>query len=281
MELFLADLSTGALVRAIKNNLYEFFGFIGSSASVEIQHNPGWVRWHTRLAHPWFNGLLVRQPLSVLDGSLVEDTIDYFRSRQVDIFTLWLDPDLPEEERKQDLSGRGLHFEDGTPGMALTLDELPAELDLPEGLRIQEVTASDELEAWTRVFVSGYGLPLDWSPDFFRLIADISLEQPVSLGLSQEPQLLNYIGYLDDEPVATSSLFLAAGVAGIYNIATLPPARGRGIGRALTLAPLLEGKRLGYKAGILQSSEMGFGVYERLGFRHLCQMDHYYWRAEG
>jgi ribosomal protein S18 acetylase RimI-like enzyme len=67
-------------------------------------------------------------------------------------------------------------------------------------------------------------------------------------------------------------------VAGIYSVATLPDWRGRGLGAAVSLAPLLDARREGYKVGVLQSSEMGYKVYQRLGFREVCRISHYYWQ---
>ncbi|MBK6647224.1 MAG: hypothetical protein IPG44_16015 [Anaerolineales bacterium] len=43
-----------------------------------------------------------------------------------------------------------------------------------------------------------------------------------------------------------------------------------------TLKPLFDAQSMGYRIGVLQSSEMGFDNYKRLGFRHLCQIENFF-----
>ncbi|MGZ8515517.1 MAG: GNAT family N-acetyltransferase, partial [Candidatus Limnocylindrales bacterium] len=47
---------------------------------------------------------------------------------------------------------------------------------------------------------------------------------------------------------------------------TLPDARGRGLGRAITLAAMRHGAGAGAAIAVLQSSEVGYRLYRGLGF---------------
>ena len=91
------------------------------------------------------------------------------------------------------------------------------------------------------------------------------------------PQFRTYLALSNGNPVGTSQLFLSKGVAGIYHVTCIPEARGQGIGSAITLAPLLEARELGYRISILQASKQGFNVYRRLGFQDFGNLSVYLW----
>ena len=57
-----------------------------------------------------------------------------------------------------------------------------------------------------------------------------------------------------------------SGVVGVFNIAVVPSARGRGLGRALTETVLRDGIAAGADAAYLHTSAMGRPLYESMGF---------------
>jgi GNAT superfamily N-acetyltransferase len=74
-------------------------------------------------------------------------------------------------------------------------------------------------------------------------------------------------------------LFNGAGVAGIYGVATVPGARRKGIGAAISLAPLMDAREMGYRHAVLFSTDMATGVYERIGFQMTeTRLNRYLWR---
>lgn len=100
------------------------------------------------------------------------------------------------------------------------------------------------------------------------------------IGLGDSVPWRHFVGWLDGRAVASASLFLAAGVAGLYFVCTAPDFRGRGIGAAISRAALEGARDLGFRRGVLGSSSMGHGVYRRLGFRDVCSVDVWEWPPE-
>ena len=153
-------------------------------------------------------------------------------------------------------------------GMAVDLSALPDEVPVPADFVVERIRDEAALGEWVATFGAGFGLrqvEVAWFEEVLR-----------ELGL--EGAWRYYLGRLAGEPVATSALFFAAGVAGIYCVSTVEPARRRGIGAAVTLAALLEARDLGHTIGVLTSSEMGYPVYRGLGFVEYCRIGLYEWR---
>lgn len=260
------DTSDEALVTAIRTNMSDLFRYMEQSLPGEHPRNGRFTRWHTPPAHPWFNGVLSFGLPAEEDEEFIEQMLQYFRDKGVHTFTWWMDPPLTAVDWEPVLIKHGFGFSKDTPGMAMDLQALPDFPPVVDGLEIRAVADEASMRTWAYVFTLGYGMPPDWEDIIFDLWLRLGLDLPIR----------NYLGYLNGEPVSTSCLFLGGGAAGIYSVATLPEARGRGIGAALTVKPLQDAREMGFHLGVLQSSEMGFNVYKRLGFRHLCQIEYFY-----
>jgi GNAT superfamily N-acetyltransferase len=273
---------TGSAARfAPKENLYAFMRSLSRLPSAEAAPSAegapsteggeggGLLRWFTGIPDSMFNGVLARRPAQSDESATIQAAVDYFSARPVGEMSWWLASQPGLEGWGDQLLAHGFHYTSGPPGMSLDLAHLPAPA-LPEGLRIERVSTPEQLQVWVNIFLAGYGVPAEAAPGFFRLLDDLGYDQPAR----------NYLGYIEDRPATTSSVYFGAGVAGIYCVATLPEFRRRGLGAAMTISPLHEARELGYQTAILQSSQMGYPVYQRIGFRTTCQVDYYALKLE-
>jgi len=270
MEPIQTDVSDQALVTAIRANLCDFFRLLSRSDPAEHFENGQFTRWHVPLQHPWFNGVLSSKLPTTDDETMITDAIKYFRDKGISTFTWWLEPHLKRADWEPVLSKYGFDFSNNTPGMAFDLQTLNESLKPIDGFEIRVVKDAESLRTWVNTFIPAYDLPLDWASITYNVWLKSGLDFPMR----------SYLGYLNGKPVSTSTVFYGGGVAGIYDVATLPEARGKGLGAALTLQPLLDARQMGYRIGVLQASDMGFNIYKKLGFRHLCQIENFYLSME-
>jgi hypothetical protein len=271
METLLNDLSVPALVGAIKTNWADYYLNAGRSPNAEMSIGPN-LTWFLSGVPDSFLNVVLRTKLPVERASeLIDETLDHFRSMHVKRLSWWAETDTPGPDLECHLVNHGLTFKEGGTGMAADLLELNENLPKPAGLTIIPVEDKATLKQWIHVTCVGFGIPEPGESRFFDLFADLAFEMPVR----------SYLAVLDGQPVATSQLFLSAGVAGIYNVTCLPEARNQGIGTAVTLAPLLEARRQGYHISILQASHLGYNIYRHLGFHEYGHLNFFLWENKG
>ena len=199
----------------------------------------------------------------------IATTLAPFRARNVPM--LWhVGPSTRPLDLGAALKRAGLDGGGDTPGMAMDLRDLPRGT-LPPDLQVARVRDRAEFREWAGATQAGFGLPAFAADAIPRLLGDTL----------DGDGLRHYLGRAAGAPVATASCFYAAGVAGIYIVSTRPAYRGRGFGAALTLAAMQDARDAGYQVAILQASELGRPVYERLGFRECCRFQIYHWAPGG
>jgi len=190
------------------------------------------------------------------------ETIDTILARLAGFRAIawWIPPGRFQAELEARLETRGLAVNPDdavAPGMYLDLGRIPELEPIPDVEIELAATANGASEA-ARVSGAGFQMPPAVADDMASILGRMG-DRPDGPGRY-------FVARLEGRPVAAAMGVVDGDAVGIYNVATIPAARGRGIGRAVTLAALLDGRARGATMGVLEASEMGRPVYERLGF---------------
>lgn len=256
---------------AIKANWEAYHYCLAQSPNVELSIGRYLTWLMTNLPDHFMNLVVCHQlPPEGVDD-LVASVLARFRSMNIRKLSWLTHEDVPSAEINQVLLAHGLTFRDAfATEMAVDLSLLPDGLPTHPGLRIVAVNGEHLLKQWIHVASVGFRVDENFEKDWFDFFADAIFDA----------RFHTYLALLDGKPVATSQLFLSEGVAGIYNVSCIPEARGLGIGSAVTLAPLLEARQMGYRIGVLQASQKGYNVYRRLGFQDFGHLSLYLWEND-
>ena len=164
----------------------------------------------------------------------------------------WMDERVRKRSRKL-FDKHGLRHSVDLPGMVAE-KVLPAARPLPR-LDVRRVCDSATRDAFCLIGSVCFNVPLSWFREVFE-----------PRGVWE--RFAGYVGYLAGEPVSTAAVVIGDGVAGVYNVATLPGHQRRGYGEAV-MRHALEAARQehGVERSILQSTKAGYTLYERMGYR--------------
>lgn len=163
----------------------------------------------------------------------------------IDAWTVW----TPEDDTAAvaALADAG-HVLDADPAaMTLELADLgtPPELEYRTGDELMPVVAS----------INDSAYPFEGTP-----FADFTTQHPH--GVTR-----NYVAYLDGEPASAVVILPVDGDASVWDVATLPEARGHGLTTMLMQRALWDAREEGCDISTLQATKLGEPVYARLGYR--------------
>jgi GNAT superfamily N-acetyltransferase len=227
-------------------------------------HEEAEASWYlTGLPSSLFNGVQLARFVGDDIDTKIERLLQPFRERNLPVS--WsVGPSSRPAGLGTWLGAHGLQLVHVQSCMAVDLHALNESFEAPPNLRITVIENQEMLRAYATVSMRGFDAPEEENKVYY--------DTYTAIGSGDDLPWRHYIGWLDEQPVAISSLLLHAGVAGIYGVATVPEARRQGIGAAMTLAPLREARARGYAIGTLSPSEMGLRIYRRIGFREYCNI---------
>jgi len=174
----------------------------------------------------------------------------------------WVSQSATPQEPGRELESLGWKYDESMPWMAARMDDVRWP-DAPAGISIERVTGPALHELFVAAMTAGFGMQAKEQHAMNSLAA--------AVGYEPDAEWVRWVGFEGARPVASAGLMLGGGLAGVYNVAVAPKARRRGIGAALTAAAIAEGRDRGYQVAVLGASELGYGVYRRMGFEEICR----------
>jgi GNAT superfamily N-acetyltransferase len=252
------------ILKAIQANHYGYFAFVGQLPQVDFHVEPDAIWYASDVPHGPQNRVFQARFAPAQADARIEALLACYRTRGVPMLW-WLWEDSQPADLGRRLLAHGLKRTRTSEGMAADLTTLNEGFACAPATRIEPVRTPAQLRQFVEVIGVGFDAP--------RVATEALYDQFLALGLDGRLPLRHYLALLEDEPVASSTMFLGGGVAGLYAVTTVPKARRQGIATAVTLAPLRAARDEGYRVGVLLPSSAGFQVYLRLGFFACCNLD--------
>ena len=249
----------------IDANLRAAMRFFGeATGSGEVISLPGAVVNYSGLEYGAFNIAMLDSPVN-LAGPNSEPSLEnrvaeiarYFKPK-TQRWSLWLCDDLLDpllrRRAKYILADFGLRPITHPPGMIATTVQ-PASHTLP-AVELHAVNDAALRRAFAEITSVVFEIP-------FTIADAVYTQERAWQGAYQ-----GFVGMADGRPVSMVAIVEAAGVYGVYSLATQSMFHRLGYGEATLRAALaVVMGRGGVRPVVLQSTEQGYSMYRRLGFR--------------
>ena len=127
--------------------------------------------------------------------------------------------------------------------------KLASRFEYQARLSIQQMSTEDDAQTWEDIYPHAFGYK----------ISKATL-------LSTGNEIKFYLARLNDEPVGTAIVYNSGNIAGIHGVGVIPSARRKGFADEIMKHVLNESIDAGMTYSTLQASDMGKGIYLRLGY---------------
>ncbi len=256
----------------IEDNVFTYYRGLTNSLDGQfvVQENAIWFTTG-RCSLMRFNGLLRTQASSQYLAMVCDPILNTFFSNKLPFF--WADyppGGIPGLGQYLISNGISLLVRD-MPAMKRSLSDLTKQ-HLPSEVELSVVRTPKDQFDWLGVLMEGFQEPEESRIDFQQYLTH-SLAEP---GTGWR----HFLARWDGSPCAISTLLCAQQAAGIYHVTTLPKYRGRGLGKALTLAAMQAAHQIGYSSAVLFATTDGYPLYQKLGFETVLTLDFYGWDGE-
>jgi len=243
-----------------------FFGY--ATGTGEIASLPGSIAMYSGLDYGVFNIAMLDGRITnvglTLEQRLLE--IGHFYKARTPRWSLWVCEDLLDQgtrrRARQTLADFGLRAISHPPGM-IAPGLLPPTGSLPP-VDVQPVSDRASQKAFTEITSICFEIPI--------AIA----EAVYARDSAWQGDYHGFVGRAAGRVVSICAIVAAAGTLGVYSLATHPMYRRLGYGEATMRAAVTEmQRRTALERLVLQSTEAGYALYRRMGFRDATRFSVY------
>jgi len=198
----------------------------------------------------------------------IEAVQSFFTKRNVPWYW-WMNANPSPNNIRQILETHGLEYDNPPlPAMIASLKVDAATLPkYPENIHVWQVKSVEDLRAASKIRRLAFKFPEGQAVSYFEDMASDWLQ-------AKDVKLL-LAGKDEASPVSIGAVIEAAGIPGVYVMATLPDQHRKGYGKAILSRLMSEAVSQEHQIMALTASEAGFGLYSQFGFRHLFGFDFY------
>lgn len=232
--------------------------FVRHTAEADWIERPGVLLLATGSSIPLFNGLVLTGERALDDG-LLEETRRAFAPRGLPYSIRFEEAVLPQGAAF--LEERGYTCILADPAMVLM--HAPSPIPANPAVQVEPVRTPAEMRAFREAMIAGFGIP---APETEALMGDSQAD---------DLAIRNYLAHLDGVVAGAGTFVVSDGIVSVWNVTTLPAYRRRGIGATLMLRGLADAWADGVTASTLWSSQAGWRLYERLGYRTVTHVRAY------
>jgi ribosomal protein S18 acetylase RimI-like enzyme len=253
----------------IDENLRTAMRFFGEATGTgEVASLPGMVGIYSGLDYGVFNIAMLDSPVAPHSNDFdtrLREAARYFKDR-TGRWSFWLCEDLLEvSDRRRarlTLADCGFRAISHPPGMVAN-KILPPTRELPT-LEVHKVSNKKLQNAFAEITALSFEIP-------YNIAQTVYAHDRAWRGEYQ-----GYVGFANGRPAAIVAIVVAAEAIGVYSLATDPSHRRRGYAESVMRAAVQDAQeRTGIERVVLQSTEVGYPLYRRMGFRDTTRFSVY------
>lgn len=250
-------------IKKIEENLFEFlkqFNFADNIEKVKTDY----CLVYSKL--PRLNNVFDYRIRNKDVKQVIKSVVEEYKIKNSS-FTWIISPSSRPKNIESELINNGLKYSSEPVGKLYKIKKKKYDLNLNNHIDIVKIDNIGKLKLWCNIVTKIFEIDANNYNNFYKILQKSILNEKSIMDL--------YLLKFDSKPICTAALLKGKLSAGIYWVATLANQRRCGFATLLTKFLINEAKDNNYNYVTLQSSQMAYDLYKKIGFKEYCKFKMY------